>query len=374
MSAYVKLYCKKNRIKKNGEAPVYFVIKLNGKEKLLFAGKTVNPKAFDNLTGEVSNKILNAKLNSYLLNERGRFNDIILDLQYRKESITFDKVINCYQKPLSNNCFLEFFSSELELLKNGLAYKTYKDYLVSFNNLKEYRKSLSFEEIDYKFLVQYDIWLKSVKKRNQNSRYHNFAAIRKFINLAIKYGYTKNYPFTEFKFKQKSVEREFLNEDEVRSLQNLFCSNGLSRKLRVTLAHFLFTCYTGVAADDLRHKERLKFTDELLVFERGKTKHLVKVPLTSKAKMIKDEVLMSSLKQSSSRTNNDLKDIMELAGINKHITYHAGRHTFAIISLMKGISLSVISKVLGHTSTKTTEIYAKVVDELLNNEMAKWDD
>jgi integrase len=374
MSAYVKLYCKKSRLKKNGEAPIYYVIKLKAKEKLLFSGKTIKPSLFDNESGEIKNKVRYGKLNSCLTTEKVRFNNIILDLEYKKETITFEKILSCFKSPTENKCFIEFFSNELDAIKNGIAKKTYKDYLVSLNNLKEYRQSLSFDDLDYKFLQQYEIWLKSVKQRNQNSRYHNFAAIRKFLNLARKYGYTSNYPFENFKFKQKTVEREYLTEMELLDLQKLYCSGTLSERLNTTLAHFLFTCYTGIAGDDLRHKERLNFNGDLLTFERGKTKKLVKVPLSNRAQSLKDKILNSSLKQSESRTNTDLMEIMKIAKINKHITYHAGRHTFAIISLMKGISLSVISKVLGHTSTKTTEIYAKVVDDLLNTEMSKWND
>ena len=374
MSAYVKLYCKKSRLKKNGEAPIYYVIKLKGKEKLLFSGKTIKPSLFDNESGEIKNKILFGKLNSCLTTEKVRFNNIILDLEFKKEAITFEKIVSRFNSPTENRCFIEFFTNELEAIKNGIAKKTYKDYLVSLNNLKEYRRSIPFDDLNYKFLLQYEIWLKSIKKRNQNSRYHNFAAIRKFLNLAIKYGYTSNYPFDNFKFKQKNVEREYLTESELTRLQELYCSGKLSDRLSGTLAHFLFTCYTGVAGDDLRNKDRLKFDEDLLTFERGKTKQNVKVPLSTKGKYMKERILNCSLKQSPSRVNSDLIEIMEIAKIDKHITYHAGRHTFAIISLMKGISLSVISKVLGHTSTKTTEIYAKVVDDLLNTEMSKWND
>ena len=375
MNAYVKLYCKKSKVNSTGQAPIYFVIKLNGKEKLLSTGKSIAPELFDNSGGGgIINKSTHGKLNAYLENKKSKINGIILDLQYQEASLSFERIIGKYQRKTNHNCFIDFYQNELESLKCGIAYKTYKDYKVSLSNLKEYSNSLLFEELDYKFLVRYDTWLQSVKGRNQNSRYHNFTALRKFLNLAIKYGYTQNYPFKDFKFSQRKVEREYLSESELCKLQELFDSGTLKDKFQNTLANFLFTCYTGIAADDMRHKERLSFNGTTVAFVRGKTKVPVKIPLTSKALNLVPEIQSRALKQSSHRVHKDLKCIMENAGIDKIVTYHVGRHTFAIISLMKGISLSVISKVLGHTSTKTTEIYAQVVDELMNKEMLKWDE
>jgi site-specific recombinase XerD len=374
MSRYVKLYCKKNRIKKNGESPIYFVIKLKGKERLLYTGKTIAPKMFSNHgLGEAINKVKNGKLNSFLIQEVAKFNNIIINMELKKDPLSFEKILSTYCNLDSQDCFIKFYESELESLKAGMAKNTYRDYHVSLNNLKEFAPSLTFNDLDYKFLVRFETWLKQ-KGRNQNSRYRNFTAIRKFLNLAIRYGLTENYPFKDFKFSPVQVEREYVTEPELTSLQQLFDQGKLRERHANTLANFLFTCYTGISADDMRNKERINFNGTHISFVRGKTGKIVKIPLTSKAARMLPEVQKRPLKLSASKTHCDLKEIMKIAFIDKHITYHAGRHTFAIISLMKGISLSVISKVLGHTSTKTTEIYAKVVDDLLNTEMSKWDD
>lgn len=165
-----------------------------------------------------------------------------------------------------------------------------------------------------------------------------------------------------------------MTEQEVEKIQELFDANTLSERYQKTLGNFLFTCYTGIAADDMRNKERLSFNGDFVSFYRGKTGTPVKVPLTKKSKSLVPFIKEAKLKQKSQRVHDDLKVIMHEAGIEKQITYHCGRHAFAVISLMKGISLSVVSNVLGHTTTKTTEIYAKVVDQLLNKEMAKWDE
>jgi hypothetical protein len=91
--AYVKLYCKKKKIKPDGTAPIYFALRL-GKEKLLYTGKNIKPDLFDNSGGgEIINKKLYSKLNTFLEVEKNKLNTIILDLQFKKESLTFDKII-----------------------------------------------------------------------------------------------------------------------------------------------------------------------------------------------------------------------------------------------------------------------------------------
>lgn len=145
--------------------------------------------------------------------------------------------------------------------------------------------------MNFKFLKEYETWLIVFRKRNQNSRTHNFVAIQKYLNLVIKYGITKTYPFQEVKFSTSSSEIDFLDEKEIIMLQKLYDSNQLSLKHQKTLANFLFTCYTGIAGDDLKNKQRLTFTEDYVIFERGKTKKPVKVPLTKLAKRMVPEVL-----------------------------------------------------------------------------------
>ncbi len=375
MKVYAKLYCKKNRKKPDGTAPIYLVLRIKSKERLLATGKSINPDHWDQKAETVVNPVKYNKLMSILTKEKVKLNDIIIDIQQRQGLLTFDNIINEYHKGSRNEDFLEFAFTELENLKPGMKRKTHEDYYYSLQNLKEYRPTLSFNEITSELLIHYDVWLKSIKKRNDSSRYHNFTAIRKFINLAISYGLTNNYPFRNFKIRVKSEKAEviYLTEKEVKKLEELLYSNTLGERHYRTLCNFLFTCYTGISGQELRNGA-LNVNGESINFVRSKTNKPVKVPITSYSRKLLPVVKENKLKKHYYSVNQDLTEIMEIAKINKYITYHCGRHTFAIISLMKGISLSVISKVLGHTTTKTTEIYAKVVDELMSKEMAKWDE
>jgi len=125
MNAYVKLYCKKSNTNSTGQAPIYLVIKLNGKEKLLSTGKSIAPELFDNSgSGEIINKSTYGKLNAYLENKKSKINGIVLDLQYQEAPLSFQRILSKYQRKSNNNCFIDFYQKELESLKSGIAHKT----------------------------------------------------------------------------------------------------------------------------------------------------------------------------------------------------------------------------------------------------------
>lgn len=376
MKAYAKLYCKKTKLRPDGSSPIYLVIKLNGKEKLISTGQFINPDHWDNKAQSASNPAKYNKLMAILNNDKTKLNDVIINIQHRKGVVSFNTIITEFKRGEQDDCFIKFAFNELERLKLGLKMKTHEDYYYSLNNLKEYQSSVTFNEITHEFLTYFDIWLKAIKKRNKTSRNHNFTAIRKFINIAITYGLTNNYPFRTFKIKQTSENKEpkYLTEDELYKLEELLYSKPLGDRHTRTLTNFLFTCYTGIPGQELRAQNSLKISDKAITYTRTKTNQPVLVPLIKKSKRLLPLLKDMQLKQHYHSVNIDLREILNMAGIDKDITYHCGRHTFAVNSLIKGISLSVISNVLGHTTTKTTEIYAKVVDQLLNKEMALWDE
>lgn len=143
--------------------------------------------------------------------------------------------------------------------------------------------------------------------------------------------------------------------------------------MQKSLGNFLFSCMTGVSGREMRDKDCIRFEGDRIIFTRKKTNKQVYIPLHRKAKELWEDVKKDNLKQKHNRVNDDLKEALKAAEINKVVTYHESRHTFGVVGLLKGMSIMVISKILGHASVKTTEIYARVVDVLTKQEMDKWD-
>jgi site-specific recombinase XerD len=237
-----------------------------------------------------------------------------------------------------------------------------------------------------------------VEKGNKpNTMHGDFKMIRKFLNLAIKKGLTKNYPFKDFEIPSEDSLKEYLTLKEVGDLHNLYESGILSKKLQNTLFYFLIACYTGLRFSDVSRLSALYLKQSgkqyFISMLMKKTRKPVEVPLSNRVvkllmkrvgvdytpsslqeiDLLGNEGLFSrKLKQSNSRVNNDIREIIALQKINKYISFHCSRHSFAINSLVLGISLEVISNILGHTQLKTTQIYAKIVNELKVKQMEKW--
>jgi site-specific recombinase XerD len=215
-----------------------------------------------------------------------------------------------------------------------------------------------------------------VKGYKKNTIAGSFRIIRLLLNLAIKKNFTKNYPFKDFKIVSEDVDKDYLPLEKVTQLHDLYDSGTITERLKGTLGYFLFSCYTGLRFSDASRLRANMIEGNHLIIKTQKTKKQVKIPLSKRAISLLDTELAGlfsrPLKQSNSRVNTDLGEIMAMTNITKHITYHCSRHSFAINSLILGIDISVISNVLGHTSIKTTQIYAKIVDTYKYAQMDKW--
>ncbi|QHT66342.1 site-specific integrase [Rhodocytophaga rosea] len=395
MSVSAKLYCKKSKRKSDGTAPVYIILRINNKEKLIATGKYVNHENFDNSSGKVGRAEPNSmKLNVYLSAKLASIEKIILDLQHEGRAVTHAQVIQSFNTD-GKLLFVDFCRQELEESRRAISEKHYKTTKYQIDKLAGYRPDLTLQHLNFEFLQKYQYHL--VEKGNKPNTLHgDFKMIRKFLNLAIKKGLTKNYPFKDFEIPSEDSVKEYLSLKEVETLHNLYDSELLSAKLQNTLFYFLIACYTGLRFSDVGRLNalylKLSGNRYFISMLMKKTKKPVEIPLSNRVvrllskrlgikyeqlietDLLKNDRLFSKkLKQSNSRVNTDIRQIIAMQKIDKYISFHCSRHSFAINSLILGISLEVISNILGHTQLKTTQIYAKIVDELKIKQMEKWD-
>jgi integrase len=214
-------------------------------------------------------------------------------------------------------------------------------------------------------------------------------------------GRIKPYPFAKFEVgKNFEANREYLEPEELDKLQALYDSGKLTEiikkakskhaqdfnigvKYQQVLRYFLVACYCGLRHSDIKTLNKNDIKGDFIVKEmqkgRKERKKTVRIPLTKRLTELLDfknpkGLLFENPVMETSQTNKYLRAIMREAGINKHITFHCSRHTFAVISLIKGIPIVVVSNILGHSELTTTQRYAKVVDRLKQEEMKKWDE
>ncbi len=264
---------------------------------------------------------------------------------------------------------------------------TYQRHLISRKHVRDFIKSaynksdLELELINFKFLKNYEHYLKTHRGCNHNSTMKYIKNLGKVIRLAVAEGYIKINPFDKFKLTYETVNRVVLTSDEVKRIKKLKIKEARLDRVRDM---FLFCTYTGIAFVDVQKlkmnhiykdiegtkwikNNRMKTSTEFLVPVLKVPHKIIKKyknhPLRKTAGLVIPKI-------SNQKYNAYLKEIATLAGIEKELTSHIARHTFATtITLENGVPLEAVSKMLGHTSLKTTQIYAKIQEKTIKNGM-----
>jgi len=201
----------------------------------------------------------------------------------------------------------------------------------------------------------------------------------KITNLALKMEWLDKDPFRNFKLRYIRNERDYLTERELDLIEETsFMTIGLNRVKDV----FLFSCYTGLSYIDIKelHPNQILIgidRNQWIHTKRVKTNEPVKIPLLPRAKGILakyGEEMERTGKllpvYSNQKTNKNLKEIAKACGIHKNITFHVARHTFATtVTLSNGVPIETVSKLLGHTKLSTTQIYARVLQKKVGEDM-----
>ena len=201
------------------------------------------------------------------------------------------------------------------------------------------------------------------------------------INMSLNNDWMTHNPFRKFKISFKKSDRAYLNAEELQSFEDVIAPCARLEKVKDV---FIFACYTGLAYVDIKSicsHNMITGIDgkEWLIGNRGKSGIRYTLPLLPKALEIylKYKPFVSSdLKDpilpvmSSQKTNDYLKEIAKLCGITKPISFHSARHTFATtVTLVNGVPIETVSKMLGHADISTTQIYARVIDQKIATDM-----
>ncbi len=267
-------------------------------------------------------------------------------------------------------------------------YKTSQRYMLSYI-LSEYEKAdISLNDLSFEFVIGFESFLRSNVPANGQSPMGNNTAmkhikrLKRMATLAYRMEWMNRDPFANFKIKTEKKEREFLTADELESIENL--TSNLQR-LIVVKDIFVFSCYTGISYIDIINLTpsniRLGIDGKFWIMsERLKTGIPIKIPLLPKAFTLIEKyrdhprtVHYGSLlpKLSNQKLNSYLKEIADLCGLKKNLTFHMARHTFATtVTLSNGVPIETVSKLLGHTKLTTTQIYARVVEKKVSEDMA----
>ena len=387
----ILFFIRESKARKSGKAPIELMITVNGERCPLSTGKQVPIDKWDKTKQQVKGKDEEAQsLNNYLKAIKAKLYQKEAELLDRGFIITaellrdayFDKVESLKEKSLFE-VFEEHNQGQEKLVGNGVSKATYWISVYTVRLLKEFvqqkykREDLYLRELNLNFIQSFHTFLRIDKGMAQNSSTKHLKLLKKIVNLAVANSYMATNPFITYKIEREPVEIDFLDEEELRKIINF--DTPLPRLERAK-DMFLFGCFTGLSYIDIKtlapeHFEKDNTGRIWIKKRRVKTGVLSRIPLLPIAKLILDkykggEKLLPI--QDPADINKYLKDIAILCDIKKRITFHTSRHTFAsTVTLANNISLEVVSKMLGHTNTRMTNHYAKLIDKCIGEQMDK---
>ena len=378
---------------KNGLTPIYCRITVAGNRAEFSIKRSVAEKNWD--AGKAKGNSEEARtLNSYLKQIEAKifehYRDIIADDKLVTPEILKNAYLGIKPDQYSLLHLIEYHNTQL---KDTIEWGTMKNYMTTQRYVKEFLKEhfktadMLLVHLSYKFLADFEFYLRSYTPLDHHSPMGNntvmkhIERLRKMINLAIKNEWLDSDPFAKFQARFIRNDREFLSQDDLDKIENKEF-----KVLRLQWAKdlFIFSCYTGLAYCDVMRLTKQNISlgidgEYWIMTSRKKTNQPVRVPLLPKAfdivekykthpKALASGTLFPNL--SNQKVNAYLKEIADFCSIAKNLTFHLARHTFATtVTLTNGVPIETVSKMLGHTSIRTTQIYAKVIENKVSQDM-----
>lgn len=387
-------FIKKNKIRTNGTAPIYLRITVDGKAAEIAAKRYIDPKKWDNKSQKAVGNTQEAKtLNTYLKTLEQEVYDFHYLMLKEEDFVTAESLKSKLlgtdiEKRMLIPIFQEHNDKVEALVGQDFApgtlerYKTSLKHTQEFINWKYKVSDIDITQIDHAFIMDYDFWLRSVRKCANNTAVKYIKNFKKIIRLCMANGWLSKDPFLGYKAKIKEVERPYLTKQEIQAIyEKEFASDRLNQVCDI----FLFSCYTGLAYVDVVKLSKSNINigidgDKWIFTNRQKTGTATRVPLLPLAQemvlkyenhpqCVNSDVLFPVL--SNQKMNSYLKEIANICGIGKELTYHIARHTFATtVTLSNGVPIDSVSKMLGHKNLKTTQHYAKILDTKISDDMS----
>jgi site-specific recombinase XerD len=386
-------YLKKPKNYLKGPIPIYLRITVDGTSKEISLGRDCDIYRWNPNSGRIFGTKEDAKLlNAYLDTLQTKVYEVRRQLLEKDETITAEALKNTLRGTNEKSkMIMEIFQHHNDQMKiliskdysptTLIRYKTSFGHTKSFMEWKYGISDMDIKKLNYAFISQYEFWLKTVRNCNHNTAIKYISNFRKIVNQCIRSGWLEKDPFVEFKMIKKEVIPEFLTEHEIQKMaEKKFVSDRINQVRDI----FLFCCYTGLAFVDVKKLKvseiRIGIDGSKWIFtNRQKTHTPSRIPLLPIALEILElykghPVCLNSDKAlpvlSNQKYNEYLKEIGNICEINKNLTTHTARHTFATtVTLSNGVPIESVSKMLGHKNLKTTQHYAKVLDRKLSDDM-----
>lgn len=369
-----------NKPDKRGRRQIRIIIQDGKKRKFIPTSVKVYPHEWDNKLQVLKQEYPN----SYVIN-----NTLRLKRSELEASISIDELNNDFNidklagRNITKVPFDEFASDCIHRWIRKKAKNSIRCYRSMLNKVNEYDRDLKLTDIDSGWLINYEAWCrtprinprtkKTIEGCGDGGTLKRIAFVSLIINEALRMGKIRFNPFFMYRKPKKiNPARVWLTIDEISLIKN-YVDTTDSETLRTTGLWFLLSCYTGFRYSDAKRFDKEKdITGGRVILYTQKTGEVVSIKIHNRLKEIMS--LMGDIEiMSNQKMNQYLKAIVHFTGIDKPITFHSGRHTFAVNCANLGISQEVVSKLLGHSDLRTTGLYYKIINTRIDKEMDKWE-
>ena len=389
----ILFYSKTSKMTKDGLIPIYLRVTINGARFEQSTQRYISPDKWSIDTGRAKGNSEEARtVNHFLDTLRQKVynyqREVIAEGEFFNLESFRKKWLGIQEKAYTllevfkhhNDQMFSLIGTDCSKATYG-KYKTTYDHTVAFLKWKYLAQDIEITKLSYGFITDFEFYLKTQPKCNHNTTIKYLTNLRKIVNICIKNGWLVKDPFFGFKMSKKEVVRDFLSEDE---LQTLISKDFGNDRLNQVRDIFIFSCFTGLAYVDAKRLKRsdvaIGIDGEKWIFtKRKKTDSPTRIPLLPTVLQImehyKDYIQCTKNDSllpvpSNAKLNAYLKEVADICNIKKHLTFHIARHTFATtVTLNNGVPIETVSKMLGHKSIKITQIYAKILDRRVSDDM-----
>jgi site-specific recombinase XerD len=371
--------------------PLFCRITVDRKEVRFSMKCDVNPEFWDVKAGKAIGRTVEAmKINSLIENTTAAIYTVYRELQERDNYVTAERVRNVFlggetKQQTLLGLFDQHNKDRKLLIGVSLCAWNHRSYIRTRERLADFLyqwrniSDIPLKELDHRFICDFEAYLTKTYGLAHNTLTGYLKKVRYIIGVAMEKDYISKNPFSNFKMRFQNPDRNFLTQEEV---EKLIAHKSNKSKFEQTRDVFLFCCFTGLSHSDVfsltKDDIQLSFDNRLWIKgRRQKTDTEYNIPLLNIPKAILEKY---ENQQQGGRLlpvpeirnyNYRLKTLGNACEIDKPLTSHLARHTFATtITLTKGVPIETVSKMLGHTDIKTTQIYAKVINDKISNDMS----
>jgi integrase len=376
----------KSRINQRGLVPIFCRLTYNGKRKQFSTSLFVSPQSWNSKQQLVKPPDIQAEyINSELSLIKQKIDRAFLMLKVQERDFTVDYIYFAYmgKKPKEKYGVLEYYKEyqqkRKKLIGIELTQATWNKFEYIQNDLGNYIKAkfnqrdVLLAKLDMQFINDFEYYLKTEKHQQQITINKSLQRFKSVVNSAVEQKLLNHYPFAQHKPKRVKKELVFLTVDELKTLEQHTFSQ---LRLQQVKDMFIFCCYTGLAYQEMADLEKKHIVigfdgNTWIKMTRKKTQGVLSIPLLPLAEKILQQYDYKLPIISNQKFNSYLKEIADILGIEKRLTHHIARKTFATtVLLYNDVPMEIVSELLGHSKISITqEHYAKVVQKKVSNQM-----